>query len=506
MTSVATDRRQGVNAGIAIKVAVAAASIANLTLSGEQTVDGVALITTTPATRVLVKNQTVPAENGIYDVDSGNWSRSVDFDGTFDIATGTLVLVTGGTLNSNVVYAVTTANPITIGTTGLTFAAAGLLSSPILLTTDGTVGAPALSWASDPDTGIYRIGANNIGVAVGGAKVLDIGAGALGVVNGTLALPALSFISDPDTGAYRSGANQFSIGAGGVLVCTFGPNFGTPDGAVGTPGHTFNSDADTGMWRPGTNILAFSAGGVEPARFNALAYSKFSNAGTYQSSTAATHEFNGNTDAANALLSLKNSAATATNQYGLAITLAGDPNDATRYFLQCLGNATPRCNILSTGNIVNTNNSYGAISDAKLKEGVKAAGSQWADVKALAAALSKYTLIDDPSKKVMLGLVAQDVLPISPGLVFETEDQRQVEFDVQREVEVPTGLLDVLERPIVRVDKVTETQTRMEPTGDTTLGVQYSLLYLKAVGALGEVMTRLEQIEADFAAYKAAHP
>lgn len=41
---------------------------------------------------------------------------------------------------------------------------------------NGTVSLPSVAFASDTDTGIYRIGANNLGVAAGGAKVLDIAA------------------------------------------------------------------------------------------------------------------------------------------------------------------------------------------------------------------------------------------------------------------------------------------------------------------------------------------
>jgi hypothetical protein len=47
---------------------------------------------------------------------------------------------------------------------------------------DGSASRPAYSFASDPDTGVYRIGANNIGVACNGAKVLDIGTSGVGVV------------------------------------------------------------------------------------------------------------------------------------------------------------------------------------------------------------------------------------------------------------------------------------------------------------------------------------
>jgi microcystin-dependent protein len=51
----------------------------------------------------------------------------------------------------------------------------------------GTVGAPSVSFASDPDSGVYRIGSNNLGVAVNGAKVLDVATTGLGVTGGVTA-------------------------------------------------------------------------------------------------------------------------------------------------------------------------------------------------------------------------------------------------------------------------------------------------------------------------------
>lgn len=52
----------------------------------------------------------------------------------------------------------------------------------------GTVGAPGVTFGSDPDCGLYRIGANNVGVAVNGAKVIDVattGATVTGDMNAT---------------------------------------------------------------------------------------------------------------------------------------------------------------------------------------------------------------------------------------------------------------------------------------------------------------------------------
>jgi len=116
--TVATDRRQGISSSIAIKVPVRATSTADLTLSGEQTVDGVALVADD---RVLVKNQTTASENGIYDVNTSTWSRSPDFDGNLDVGEGTIIPVNNGTTNSDTFWRITNTGSIVIGTTSLTF-------------------------------------------------------------------------------------------------------------------------------------------------------------------------------------------------------------------------------------------------------------------------------------------------------------------------------------------------------------------------------------------------
>lgn len=119
----ATDRRLGLLNGLAIKPAVECATTANITLSGEQTIDGV----TTNESRVLVKNQSNAVENGLYTSDAGEWSRTTDCDGTRDIADGTLVLVlTGSTLATTFWYVTSTDDPIVPGTSSLTWSRAAL--------------------------------------------------------------------------------------------------------------------------------------------------------------------------------------------------------------------------------------------------------------------------------------------------------------------------------------------------------------------------------------------
>jgi hypothetical protein len=82
--------------GVKVKQGVRAASTADLTLSGEQTVDGIALVT---GDRVLVKDQTSTEENGIYIVSAGAWSRSTDADIGSELS-GAFVSVKLGTDNA----------------------------------------------------------------------------------------------------------------------------------------------------------------------------------------------------------------------------------------------------------------------------------------------------------------------------------------------------------------------------------------------------------------------
>jgi len=104
----AVDRLNGVTSGVAVKAPVKAATTANITLSGEQTIDGVSIVS---GDRVLVKSQTDTTENGIYNASIGAWSRAVDFDGVRDVVEGTIVSVNSGTLYADTIWRVDTSSP-----------------------------------------------------------------------------------------------------------------------------------------------------------------------------------------------------------------------------------------------------------------------------------------------------------------------------------------------------------------------------------------------------------
>ena len=102
----------------AVKNPVRAVATANLTLSGTQTVDGVALVA---GDRVLLTAQTTASQNNIYVVAAGAWALATDVASTGQLIEGTDVLVAEGTTYGGSIFRVTTTGTITIGTTSITW-------------------------------------------------------------------------------------------------------------------------------------------------------------------------------------------------------------------------------------------------------------------------------------------------------------------------------------------------------------------------------------------------
>lgn len=105
---------------------VAVATTANITLSGPQTIDGVL----TSTSRVLVKNQSTPSQNGIYVSNTGAWTRATDMDAAAEFP-GLQVLVLGGSTNAGKNYVCTNTGTVTVGTTAITFVQNGQPASVV---------------------------------------------------------------------------------------------------------------------------------------------------------------------------------------------------------------------------------------------------------------------------------------------------------------------------------------------------------------------------------------
>jgi len=99
------------------KKSVKAATTANITLSGTQTIDGIALVAND---RVLVKDQSTASANGIYAVNASSWTRVADADSAAEIA-GAVVSVDQGTVNGGKLFTNTFKTTDTLGTTSMTW-------------------------------------------------------------------------------------------------------------------------------------------------------------------------------------------------------------------------------------------------------------------------------------------------------------------------------------------------------------------------------------------------
>jgi hypothetical protein len=106
--------------GLRPKQAVKVATTTEITLSGLTIVDGYQLQT---GDRVLVKNQSSGATNGIYSASTGTWGRTSDFDGSpsSEVVSGSYMFVNTGNTNIDSAWILSTPDPITIGVTPLTF-------------------------------------------------------------------------------------------------------------------------------------------------------------------------------------------------------------------------------------------------------------------------------------------------------------------------------------------------------------------------------------------------
>ena len=153
--------------------------------------------------------------------------------------------------------------------------------------------------------------------------------------------------------------------------------------------------------------------------------------------------------------------------YLLSMKFSGQaPDDNSSYIINARDSSTARFRVFADGDVQNHDNSYGAISDERIKSEIVDANSQWDDIKAVR--VRKYSLKDrNLDAADSLGVIAQELEASGMnGLV------KEVEADTDSE--------------------------------ETVKAVKYSILYMKAVKALQEAMARIETLEAKVTALENA--
>jgi len=126
-------------------------------------------------------------------------------------------------------------------------------------------------------------------------------------------------------------------------------------------------------------------------------------------------------------------------------------------------------NVWSNGNVESATNSYGSTSDVKLKENIVDANSQWNDIKTIKIRNYNFKAETGNPTHTQIGLVAQELETVCPKLVYETPDLNEKGEDLET----------------------------------TTKAINYSVLYIKAIKALQEAMSKIETLETKVAALEA---
>jgi len=179
--------------GLDPKASCVAATTANITLSGTQTIDGVVLIA---GDRCLVKDQTLSQDNGIYLVAVGAWTRATDMDNWLEVP-GAFTFIEQGTLYADTGWVCTSNAGGTLGTTPITwvqFAGVGAYTAGTGLTLTGTqfsitnTAVTAASYGSATQVGTFTVNAqgqltlaSNASIAIDGNQITS---GTVAVANG----------------------------------------------------------------------------------------------------------------------------------------------------------------------------------------------------------------------------------------------------------------------------------------------------------------------------------
>ena len=208
--------------------------------------------------------------------------------------------------------------------------------------------------------------------------------------------------------------------------------------------------------------------------------------------TSATHNTIKKSVGGGYVLTVENSANTSTD-LNLHLVGGANTNSASAYPLVVTAGASDVMYIVGNGNLQNANNSYGAISDLKVKENIVDATPKLE--KLLQVRVVNFNLKTSPDHK-QIGVVAQELEQVFPGMVEESND-----FDtVTKTREVPAVFDDAGEQ---LCPAATEEYTERVENGGTTKSVKYSVFVPMLIKAMQEQQVIIDELRRRIVALEA---
>ncbi|RYG61792.1 MAG: hypothetical protein EON60_02175 [Alphaproteobacteria bacterium] len=165
------------------------------------------------------------------------------------------------------------------------------VSGSLSVNNDDSVGSPGFTWNGDTNTGMYWVGADQLGIATGGVQrtlvnstgllvtgristtgIIDAGRAIYGYAGDSVTAPAYSWSGDTNTGMYWVGADQIGVATGGVQQLLIRSTGLTISGSVlvnnvgdvaTAPSYSWSGDTNSGMYWIGSDQIGFTTGGTQ---------------------------------------------------------------------------------------------------------------------------------------------------------------------------------------------------------------------------------------------------
>jgi hypothetical protein len=318
---------------------------------------------------------------------------------------------------------------------------------------DGSQSKPSISFRNDTDLGLRRNDANKLSIVTNGTDRVTVDA------SGNVGIKTDAPTADLHIESAGDSVLQLTAGAGNRCLVRLGD---TADTNIGKIEYDNNTDS-----------LAFDTNNI--TRLTILSDGKCGIGETTPTEllhVAGNIKTTGNIDIASGNIT-NGSPAIGTSGFDLQNNsvhkLGRNAADALAV-LQVFG-GSGEAKVKGNGDLQNTNNSYGSLSDSKLKENIVDANSQWDDIKGVRVRNYNYKLSTGYGTHTQIGVVADELETVCPGLVKESNDE----------------------------------DADGNSLGTTTKTVVYSVLYVKAVKALQEAMDRIETLETKVAVLEASN-
>ena len=239
------------------------------------------------------------------------------------------------------------------------------------------------------------------------------------------------------------------------------------------------------------NTLRFTTNTTEHAKVLSSGHWKFTSTGSY-AYTNAFHSFLQDQDSQQVLYLTHTDA---DNPYGVQVNFSGGaPDNNTEWFFIATDATAARWIVRADGDVDNHDNSYGSLSDERIKQDIVDANSQWDDIKALK--IRNFKKKDDVRQYgenawKQIGVIAQELE--TAGMDKLINENNPTAGDIRSSSEFGTlYTADDSEtqgdNPTAQVGDVKEIKTKVK-------SVKYSILYMKAIKALQEAMAKIETLE-----------